>query len=299
MNLLKRAVSRIANCKTRSRRKSAAIGQTEALELRALLSGVVKVTLTSGGDLNIVGDSKDNFVEFVSNSAGFSVVGYGTTIEGFSGSSSQFTGNIKIALKGGNDHFISNSRAPRDVAATLGGGDDIFFWESPIGGDLSVSGGSGHEEMYFGVGTNVNGDAKLTGGSGNDEFAFQSTIFAGTTQVLGGGGADEFSSYSGGFADLSAKMGGGNDSFFFAAGYATNLNANLGGGHDTFEANQYVTFSDEIIVALGSGNDSLLMNHHSYFDLPAKYRFDGGGGFDIIDRSPTFYPTSQKFEQFI
>lgn len=155
----------------------------ERLEERTLLSGNVTVSVTSAGNMNVVGDSKGNEILIQSTSTGalqVSSLDGTTTINGSSSpfTSSAVTGNVAVFMKQGADVVDVGSTGmlttlPKNLFIDTGSGSDTVAIENAsIGGSVAIFGGAGSDTFTVGsssseAAVSIGGSLYIVGGSGS------------------------------------------------------------------------------------------------------------------------------------
>ncbi len=155
----------------------------EHLEERTLLSGNVTAIVTSGGNLQVVGDAKDNQIVIQSTSTGalqVSSLDGTTTINGGSTpfTTSGVTGDVDVFMKLGADVVNVGATGmlttlPHNLVVDTGAGTDTVAVENAtIGGSIALFGGVGSDTFTVGSSESeapvtVGGSVFILGGTGN------------------------------------------------------------------------------------------------------------------------------------
>ena len=154
----------------------------ERLEDRTLLSGNVSATVTAGGNLLVIGDSKANQITIQDTSGVLQVSSLDgtTTINGGSGPfiATGFTHDVDVFMNRGDDvvHVGGSgpvTSLPNNLVIDTGPGNDTVDVENTsIGGNLLLFGGAGSDTFSVGSPSNetsvsVGGSVFIVGGSGH------------------------------------------------------------------------------------------------------------------------------------
>jgi large repetitive protein len=154
----------------------------ERLEDRTLLSGNVTATVTSGGNLLVVGDSKGNQIAIQTTSGALQVSSLDgtTTINGGSGpfTPTGFTGDVDVFMRQGADVVDVGGSGdvtslPHNLVIDTGTGNDTVAVENAsIGGNLAIFGGAGSDTFTVGsssseTAVSVGGNVFIVGGTGS------------------------------------------------------------------------------------------------------------------------------------
>jgi hypothetical protein len=207
---------------------------TERLERRELLAGDVSVSVVSG-DLVVTGDAADNYLFIWQDGSGDWVVSGGrqlvsgapqtgteTLINSLSGAQtfSGVTGGLMINLGLGNDQVeISNGQVLGPSVIDLGDGDnqlilttgftladpgfEVNDGSSPVrgpldfAGNLSISAGTGNDQVYVDIAATMQADVNFTSGAGDDFLQLSGTgtwNVGGSVDIDFGAGDDVFNS---------------------------------------------------------------------------------------------------------
>ncbi len=156
----------------------------ERLEDRTLLSGNVTATVTSAGNLQVVGDTKDNQIVIQSTSTGalqVSSLDGTTTINGATTpfTTSSVTGDVDVFMKLGADVVNVGATGtlttlPHNLVVDTGAGNDTVAVENAtIGGSIALFGGIGSDTFTVGSSESeapvtVSGSVFILGGTGNN-----------------------------------------------------------------------------------------------------------------------------------
>jgi hypothetical protein len=180
----------------------------ERLEDRTLLSGNVTAIVTSGGNLQVVGDAKDNQIVIQSTSTGalqVSSLDGTTTINGGNTpfTTSAVTGDVDVFMKQGADVVDVGGEGtltslPHNLIVDTGPGDDTVAVENAsIGGSVALFGGVGSDTFTVGSSeseapVSVSGSVFIIGGtgSGNTIAVFDADI-TGDLKIFGRGSNDQ------------------------------------------------------------------------------------------------------------
>jgi hypothetical protein len=180
----------------------------ERLEDRTLLSGNVTATVTTSGNLTVVGDAKGNEILIQSTSSGALQVSSldGTTT--INGGSSPFTatgvtGNVAVFMKQGADvvdvggsGLLTN--LPGNLFVDTGSGNDTVAVENAsVTGSIALFGGAGNDTLTVGSSSSeapvtVGGSVYIVGGTGNSNtIAVFDANITGDLRIFSSGADDQ------------------------------------------------------------------------------------------------------------
>lgn len=235
-----------------------------------MLAGDVFVFLDFGGNLQIIGDNRDNgilidrFGETVIH--GIDAGGSATRINGVPNGLVTFDvvgdGDIKVHLRGGNDIVQVGTRSddvlpPDDLEIDTGHGDDqiLITGDTNIGDDLEIDSGPGNDLVDV-RNADVADNMVIETGTGDDVVKLLAVRIAGSTSVNTGDGADRI------YTEFEATFGG-------------SLRIDTGRGDDFLQLTR-LRCDDLVHVRMGSGNDGLCIEN-AVFNSDDTW-FDGGRG---------------------
>jgi len=131
----------------------------------------------------------------------------------------------------------------------------LVLTTSANGADVSISGGSGDNEVAF-ANTTANTDSYV-GLSGNDEVTFATTTANAEASFAGGNNSVTANALTEG--TLSVTGGAGNESISATALTTGTIAGNLAGGDDTLTLGGGAFGASTIAVDFGAGNDTLVL----------------------------------------
>jgi hypothetical protein len=179
----------------------------ERLEERTLLSGNVTATVTTGGNLLVVGDAQANQIAIQTTSGALQVSSLDgtTTINGGAGpfTATGFTGDVDVFMKQGADVVdVGGTGAvtslPHNLVIDTGSGNDTVAVENAsIGGSVALFGGAGSDTFTVGSSSSeapvtVGGSVFIVGGTGtgNTIAVFDAEI-TGDLKIFSSGSNDQ------------------------------------------------------------------------------------------------------------
>lgn len=194
----------------------------ESLENRRMLAGDLSVIIFKG-KLAIIGDRLDNAVSLTAGMQPNQVVVSGMTAggsaTGINGTPNgtvtlpNFVGDLKIAMKDGNDSVTINNL--------------------PIKGNTKINMGKGIDVLTIN-GSTAGGKTKINTGSGSDMLTVSSSVVKGTAKIKTKGGNDMVVITNTTFRTLDTKLGKGNDMVAISGTTAAKTILNGGKGVNTF-----------------------------------------------------------------
>ncbi len=163
---------------------------SESLESRELLAGVVGVSVSSAGDLTVVGDNDSNQVVLQVTAGGIRITGLSGTRLRFQNQT--FNAGVPLSLPSGLN--------VRDISVSLRGGDDSMSAEVDsaltVGRNVSIHTANGNDDLLVSATArlSVNGWLDISTGAGDDSvgiLADDATIrVAGSAWIFTGEGND-------------------------------------------------------------------------------------------------------------
>ena len=290
-------------------------GHLTSSAVPANIAGNVTAAVVNHG-LTLTGDNGSNQIEITQVGANqFEVIGEnGTTVNGKANQTFSITGNIIANFKSGDDGLGLDGTdssggymtLPGSLNVVLGDGKNFFGVDNTtVSGNLSVSGGSGADELnlfYSGVGLgNVNGgsnDCSINLGAGantitTDYLRVQRDLLindissSGDLMLLQGVSAGR---------NVNIQTGNGSDDITIDNFFAKNdLNISTGGGNDYVVLGEVIDgyhgttptpdsqgelYAAHLSVDLGAGDDQLSLGRVS---VPSA-TIDGNTGNDTLYR---------------
>lgn len=292
----------------RSRRRSlrrfsgSRLGNVQALESRALLTGTVAITLTNAGALTITGDSSDNDVSFLVGAEGASVIGNDGTALKINGV--PVAAGVEFHLA----DLVNNGITLKSITANLANGDDFMRVSIndgvslAVGGNVTINTGNGDDGVRIDTDSgnltiatdspNTFAKLQVNLGAGDDFFDYDGFFFDGED---GGGGGLNID------GDVSVNGGAGNDDIILDFAGATvigkNLTVDSAAGDDfvevlneDFRTNSSTSIGGNVVINLGAGNDTLAAGNSSdLFD----FIFDFG---DPDNKQPALEKGDNRFD---
>ncbi len=170
----------------------------ERLEQRCMLAGFVKVSVTARGDINIRGDSKDNYVEIAAIDTDGDETVDSLRIRGESTPMGEVT-QVKVGRETTSETTIpiDGGQVDGKIRISLGGGNDFLRVNDLVAANLFQYNGAAGGNMLIVKNSEFSEDAKFKTGGGNDAIFFTDTDFHDIVDVRTSGGAD-WVSFSGG-----------------------------------------------------------------------------------------------------
>jgi hypothetical protein len=174
----------------------------ESLERRCLLAGIVTATFSDDGNLQLIGNAKDNAVEIRAVGEDLLVRGLDTT---------RVNGQEEVVFTGG-------ALALNDLRAVMGKGHDtVLIRDLAIAGTVQL--GQGQVDTLFDAGNDqillenllIGGDLRVNAGAGADQVLLDTVGVLGRTELRGGGGSDQIQLIDSAIVDLLLDAGSGND----------------------------------------------------------------------------------------
>ena len=239
----------------------------EALESRQLLAGNVTAVITDFGNLLIVGDSADNVVQVdVDGFGNVEVTGHeGTHVNSTNLSSSQLSGDIRIALFGGDDSLVLDGPGDHvpvnNISILTGTGDDaaIVSNMSEIAGSVGIFTGSGDDQAAIKY-SSAGGNMTISSGSGDDTNTIANANAANLTMLTGTGNDSDTIYYSVATNNVTIISTAGDDVVDIESVISSNLSISTGSGDDQLEMTDVHT-KYNAVVATGGGADSVIISH--------------------------------------
>jgi large repetitive protein len=255
----------------------------EGLENRRLLEGNVAATL-HGGILFVIGDAAANGVAIDPAAKGVQVSGDATTQINGQASPVVFE-NVKslmINMKGGDDQVALGGGAagvlaiPRDAWIALGSGADQLTVNAQVGRRLTISGGSGDDQITL-SGSTIGRSAQIRTGDGADAVSVVDTSVAKDLAIRTGGDDDRS-------GEGDERTGDGEDG----------PSAPVALGTDVLVENSQI--GRNLLIHTGAGDDAVTIDNTSVARLAAVFTGAGDDTVTISDAAQvTNPPPSQPF----
>jgi hypothetical protein len=287
-------------------------GHLASRAVPANVAGNVTAAIVNHG-LTLTGDSGNDQIEITQIGTNlFEVTGEnGTTVNGKANQTFSFTGNISANFKGGNDGLSLNGTLssggymtlPGSLTVVLGDGNNgLVLQNTTVSGNLSVTGGSGADDVYFyysGVGLGANNDCSINLGAGantivTDYLRVQRDLLI--TDLSSSGDFMLLQGVSAG-RNVNIQTGSGSDDITIDNFFAKNdLNISTGGGNDYLTLGEVIDehhgttptpdsqgelYAAGMSVDLGAGDDQLCLGR---VVVPLA-TIDGNTGNDTLYRN--------------
>lgn len=221
------------------RRTRTRLSHSEALEVRALLTGNMTAELV-GDTYELTGDTADNSVALYLD-------GDEAVLQGLDGTTINGEPELRVprtALDSA-DNFRARGR---------GGNDDMFidFTGFTWNGRAVINAGGGNDSMTV-VGGTVDTDLKVGGGSGRDSLAIRNMEVTANMQILSGEGRDTVMLNDNQVGSQLLYYGNGGDDFLWMDGVTVGGNAflRMGKGDDWSVLSETTVDGDAIVNGQG------------------------------------------------
>jgi hypothetical protein len=264
------------------------LGFTLYYALPAMADGDVQATMSSSGNLKIIGDDNSNQIIVTNNGSGnIRVEGIDTTINGETGAT-DFTsttgdvvdGKLDINLKRGDNYVeIDDIAVTRNLQLKFAHGDNtIGIFNTTVSGNASLRTGNGDNFIAIAGavgGTWINNKLTIKTGKGDDKIEI--------TECVAVGGKTEIKTLS------------GNDVINLRGNYFGPLTLDTGKGNDNLYISQYIN-SNRVNILLGNDDDMILFASTS--NLMGQVTINGGKGVDFLirdrDLTVSFLPITKS-----
>ncbi len=256
--------------------------EVQQLEPKQLLTGVVSVSVSSAGDVSIVGDNADNEVYVAVNAGTISVVGLnGTSIKAGNQTATEATvprpasiRDLKVSLKGGDDvlnvALWSAVIVDRHISVDTGSGDDLVAITSEnsrlvrVRGDVNINTGNGSDAVAIVDNVKVGQASTPTEvrAIANDSRTRLSQVIRVGNDININTGDNDDAVLLGGveaFRDINIQSGFGNGDVLGVSNVRAGRNMKLTWGDANALRN--VTVAGKLSVDSGTGDDSFLVEN--------------------------------------
>jgi hypothetical protein len=206
--------------------------------------------------------------------------------------------NISINTGDGSDNvLIDNITLSGNLSIVTGNGNDTIDATQQIGGNLRISSGNGNDSVTV---WGNSGLSIMANGQVDPNYVFNGAIGGGIqANINTGRGADSLFFNNGVDGDLTINMGTEKDVLtIFSTQVADQTDVDTGAGNDFAEVTASA-FSGPTAFDMGVGNDELTLDIFTPALSTGPFGFDGGAGFDILDRNGLAYGAVINFEVLI
>ncbi len=272
----------------------------ESLEARELYAGNVLASVSSVGTLLITGDNSSNCVAVDQYTDGGVKKLW---VHACPGDTTKINGVLGAQL-------IVPKGAVKGISASLAGGDDTFGFGpqggASVDGFLSMSMGSGKDQVDIGAYSEINGKLSINTSSGDDKVHLEVATVTSNTVINTGSGKDKVEVKSATYlkGHLYIDTGTGTDQLHLQNSAVGGTSLIKTGDDSDLVCIDHMAFDKAVEVYLGDATGFLAFDVLDVHDSTFKgsFKADGEAGGDIYDADNNTFnvaPVVMNFESYV